>query len=94
VGPISFVRRLLVAAYLIEAGLLLLVAPWTASWQHNYFALRMVWLGAWMANQFVRGAISGVGVITIVAGLRDLSTALIARHARTARPPETTRGLS
>lgn len=81
------------AAYLVEAGLLLLIAPWTASWQHNYFAARAIWLAAWMDNQFVRGAVSGVGVITAVAGLRDLSSALIARHARSTRPPETTGGL-
>ena len=78
----SFVRRLLIAAYLIEAGLLLIVAPWTASWQHNYFAVRAPWLSEWMVNLYVRGAISGVGIVTSVAGLRDLSAALIARQAR------------
>jgi hypothetical protein len=84
---ISFVRRLLIAAYLIEAGLLLIVAPWTGSWQHNYFGVRMFWLGEWMANQYVRGAVSGIGVVTSIAGLRDLSAAIVARHSRTAAPP-------
>jgi hypothetical protein len=66
---------------------LLIVAPWTASWQHNYFATRLTWLGDWMANQFVRGAVSGVGIVTSVAGLRDLSAAIIARHSRSSAPP-------
>ena len=78
---------------MIEAGLLLVIAPWTASWQHNYFAVRLVWLGTWMDNQFVRGAISGVGLVTTVAGLRDFSGAIIARHARAPQPPEATGGM-
>lgn len=34
-----------------------------------------------MSNQFVRGAVTGVGVITAIAGLRELSAAILARHA-------------
>jgi hypothetical protein len=84
---ISFVRRLLVAAYFVEAGLLLVVAPWTTSWEHNYFGTWWPPLGAWMANEFVRGGVSGVGVITAVAGLRDLTGAIFSRHAAaTPRP--------
>ena len=78
---ISIVRRLLVAAYLIEAGLLLIVAPWTASWEQNYFGARFTLLGIWMANQFVRGAVSGIGVLTVVAGLRDLTAAIFIRRS-------------
>jgi len=47
----------------------------------------MFWLGEWMANQYVRGAVSGIGVVTSIAGLRDLSAAIVARHSRTAAPP-------
>jgi len=84
---------LLVAAYLVEAGLLLVIAPWTASWQHNYFGLLLPRLGDWMTNEFVRGAVSGVGVITAAAGLRDLTAAIFARHAERRGPPEPTSGL-
>jgi hypothetical protein len=72
------VRRILVAAYLVEAGLLLLVAPWMASWQQNYFAARFVLLSAWMSNPFVRGGISGVGLVTAITGVRDLAAAIFA----------------
>jgi hypothetical protein len=75
------VRRLLVAAYLIEAGLLLIVAPWTASWQHNYFGAMLPVLSRIMANEFVRGGVSGVGVITAFGGLRELIAALSRRSA-------------
>jgi hypothetical protein len=75
------VRRLLVAAYLIEAGLLLIVAPWTASWQHNYFGAMLPVLSRVMANEFVRGGVSGVGVITAFGGLCELIAALSRRSA-------------
>ena len=78
---IRFVSRLLIAAYLVEAGLLLVLAPWTTLWDRNLFANSLPWLGEWMSNQFVRGAVTGVGVITAIAGLRDLSAAILARHA-------------
>jgi len=57
------------------------VAPWTASWQQNYFGTRFSALGYWMGNEFVRGAVSGVGLITAVAGIRDLSSAIFARRS-------------
>jgi hypothetical protein len=86
--------RLLVAAYLVEAGLLLIIAPWTASWQNNYFGWLMPAFGQLMLNEFTRGAVSGVGLITTFAGLRDLSAAISARQAARDNPESPTRGLS
>jgi hypothetical protein len=60
--------------------LLLVIVPWTASWQHNYFGVMFPTVGDWMTNQYVRGAITGIGVITGVAGLRDLSSFMWARR--------------
>jgi len=73
------VTRLLVAAYLVEAGLVLIVAPWTTFWERNLFASVVPALGQWMASPFVRGAVTGVGVITAFAGLRDLTGSILAR---------------
>ena len=74
------IRRLLVAAYLVEAGVLLILVPWTAFWQRNYFAAVVPGLGWAMADPFVRGAISGVGLITALAGLRDIFDVLFVRR--------------
>jgi hypothetical protein len=41
-----------------------------------------------MANEFMRGAVSGIGVITAIAGLRDLTAAIFARHAANAQTGE------
>jgi hypothetical protein len=71
---------LLVATYFIEAGVLLILAPWTASWDRNYFGHLLPWLGVAMRNPFARGAVTGLGLITAIAGLRDLASALVARH--------------
>ena len=56
---ISFACRLLIAAYLVEAGLLLIVAPWMVMAAELLCARPP--LGGWMANEFVRGAISVSG---------------------------------
>jgi hypothetical protein len=86
------VRRLLFAAYLIEAGLLLIIVPWTASWHQNYFGLLLPALGEIMANEYVRGAVSGVGLITAFAGVRDLAAAIAARQARRSEEPSVPTG--
>jgi hypothetical protein len=67
--------RLAVAAYLFWAGMFLVMAPWMASWNHNYFALLVPSLGPWMTNAFVRGAITGIGLVTTVAGIREIAGA-------------------
>src|SRR5262245_43729218 len=62
---IRFVTRLLVAAYLIEAGLLLIFAPWVARvWQDNLFLDRVPWLESFLMSLFVRGAVTGLGLLT------------------------------
>ena len=71
---------MLVATYLIEAGVLLILAPWTVSWDRNYFGHLLPWLGVAMRDPFLRGGVSGLGLVTAIAGLRDLASALVARH--------------
>ena len=65
---IRFFSRLLVAAYLIEAGVLLVLAPWSALWQRNYFAAHLPMLGQWMMSPYAKGAVTGVGLITALGG--------------------------
>ena len=69
------------AAYLVEAGLVLTIAPWTAFWARNYFAHSFVLIGEWMSNAFVRGGVTGIGLVTAFTGLRDLSSVILARSA-------------
>jgi hypothetical protein len=71
---------LLVAAYLIEAGVLLVLAPWSALWERNYFAAHVPMLGQWMLSPYVKGAVTGVGLVTALGGLRDLISAFVLRQ--------------
>ena len=84
-----FVTRLLIAAYLLEAGVLLIIAPWSPYfWDRNRFSDLPVIAGL-MASDYVRGAVSGVGVLTALAGARDLLGLIFGRSSRMApRAPE------
>jgi len=71
---ISFMSRILFAAYFLEAGLVLIVAPWRSEvWDRNFFVEHLPAMEAVVQNVFVRGAISGVGAITALAGLAELA---------------------
>jgi len=70
---ISFVSRILFAAYFLEAGLVLIVAPWRSEfWDRNFFVEHLPAIEVFVQNVFVRGAISGVGAVTALAGVAEL----------------------
>ena len=77
---IRFITRLLVAIYLIEAGLLLVVAPWTLWWWQNFFA-DVAGLRPIMASGVVRGAVVLAGLVTTLAGVSDLRDVIFGRLA-------------
>lgn len=80
---ISVITRLLFAAYFLEAGLVLIVAPWqTAFWDRNFFIERLPLLETLLGNVFVRGAVSGIGGLTALAGLAELGGIFVARRRR------------
>jgi len=80
---ISVITRLLFAAYFLEAGLVLIVAPWrTAFWDRNFFIERLPLLESLLGNVFVRGAVSGIGGLTALAGLAELAGIFVARRSR------------
>lgn len=84
---ISFVTRALFVAYFLEAGLILVVAPWSSFWEHNFFVARLPALEPLLSNLFVRGGVSGIGAITAIAGLAELAALVGARRGRV-HPPE------
>ena len=76
--------RLLLTAFFFEAGLVLVIVPWSIYWERNYFADLIPLLHAITTNNFVRGAISGLGVVNLVAALAELRSLLAARRVRSA----------
>lgn len=78
-------KRLILVALFLEVGLLLVVIPWSSFWDRNYFAQAMPSVHAFITNNYVRGAISGLGVVNVYLGLAELVSTLAARH--TQAPP-------
>lgn len=71
-------RRFVLIAFFLEVGFLLAVVPWTPFWDRNYFAQWLPWLQSAMTNPFVRGGVSGLGVVNVVAALGELISAVLA----------------
>jgi len=59
-------------------GLLLLVLPWSDFWEANYFAAWPLVRGI-LTNNFVRGGVSGLGIVNLVVGFAELAVVLSAR---------------
>ena len=56
----------------LELGLLLLVLPWTAVWNNNYFVQHSVaW--HWLLSPYLRGAISGLGLMNLWLGTGEVT---------------------
>jgi hypothetical protein len=73
------VKRLLIVAFFFEFGFALLIVPWSAFWDRNYFAEMVPLVHSVITNNFVRGAVSGLGVVNVVSGLSELISILLAR---------------
>jgi hypothetical protein len=77
---LSMVRRLIFVAYFLEVGLLLVLVPWSAFWERNYFVELLPVLLVVLRNNFVRGAVSGLGIVNLLMGFHDLSDLLMVRR--------------
>ena len=64
---------MLLVALFIEVGLLLIVLPWSTFWERNYFGAIWPGLQPVLTNDFVRGAVSGLGVLNLLAGFSELA---------------------
>jgi len=58
---------------------LLIVLPWSGFWEHNYFAAAWPPLQSVLTNNFVRGAVTGLGLVNLCAGFADLARVFVAR---------------
>lgn len=65
-------RRLVFVAFFLEVGLLLVVLPWSGFWDGNYFSAAWPPLRPIVMSNYMRGAVTGLGVVNLLAGLIDL----------------------
>lgn len=68
---------------------MLIPVPWSAFWDRNYFAQALPALQAILSNNYVRGAVSGLGVVNLYLGIAELVAAVTSRP-----PPPTSLGTS
>ena len=72
--------RLVLVIFFLEVGLVLTLAPWSAYWDRNYFAETLPAIRSLITNNFVRGAITGLGVINICAAAVELVGLFVSRR--------------
>ena len=58
--------RVLLILIWLEMGLILILIPWTGFWETNYFLNRYPDLIQYLLNPYLRGAISGLGLMDAV----------------------------
>ena len=78
----SVVARVVLVVYFLEVGVLLALAPWSALWDRNYFIQAWPVIAEVAGNDYVRGAVSGLGLINLAAGCAEV----IGLFRRGARP--------
>jgi hypothetical protein len=66
------VSALIFIVFAMELGIFLLVFPWSVLWDRNFFAsLGPLWLRYW-DNSYLRGAVSGLGLLNIYIALTEI----------------------
>jgi hypothetical protein len=58
--------------FCLEIGLFLIVFPWTEYWEVNYLVGLIPAAQQWWDNLYVRGAVSGLGVVNIYISLAEV----------------------
>ena len=57
--------------FCLEVGLVLLLLPWTLLWDNNYFfSLQPRHSALWLSN-YLRGAVSGLGLVNLWMALEE-----------------------
>jgi hypothetical protein len=73
--------RLFLALYCLEAGFFFLIVPWTRMWTMNPLLQSNVTVSMVAGNPFIRGFVSGLGVIHLLIGVTDIISITQARRS-------------
>ncbi|HWI20519.1 MAG TPA: hypothetical protein VNT81_22340 [Vicinamibacterales bacterium] len=73
-------------ALLLEAGLLLVLIPWSAFWDRNAFMESSATLSSLLRSNYTRGAITGLGLLNVWSALAELGE-LFGPRSKPDEPP-------
>ena len=68
-------RRLLTIIYIVfclELGIFLFILPWASFWSQNYFIDHFPVFSEFSRNNFLRGAVSGLGLADIWLAILEI----------------------
>lgn len=65
----SRIVRVVLLIIWLELGLVLVLVPWSEIWEVNYFLYQYPALGLIANNSYLRGAISGLGLVNVLLAL-------------------------
>ena len=66
------VSAVLLVVFCMAIGLFLLIFPWTPDWDGNYFGSLIPQWHLYWDNLYVRGAVSGLGVVNLYISILEL----------------------
>ena len=71
-APMSRWVAILYIAFCFEMGVFLFVFPWVPFWHQNFFVARYTWISVLSHNYYVRGAVSGLGLVDIFLAVYEV----------------------
>ena len=75
---------LLLAAFFLEIGFVLLVVPWSSYWDRNFFSQAWPPLHAILTSNYVRGAVSGLGIVNVMVAVGEIARIFSSRTSTSA----------
>jgi hypothetical protein len=70
------------ALYCLEAGVFFIIVPWTRVWTLNPLLHHSLAVGMVANNPFVRGMVTGFGLVHLLIGVKDIMRISAERRAR------------
>jgi hypothetical protein len=72
-NPIMLIRilRVLLLLLWLELGLAVIVLPWSEYWDGNFFLFQYPAVAIFLKNPYLRGMISGLGVMNVLFALEE-----------------------
>jgi hypothetical protein len=65
----SRILRIVLLLLWFELGVVLILLPWSDVWDVNYFLYQYPTLGFFLKNSYLRGMISGLGIMNVIFAL-------------------------